>query len=382
MAADCGSLHLLQLLLECLDLGMRLLQVLVKTVTLGNELLLPLSEPLLLDLDLLGEPLSEGLLLLLELGVIQLPWTSLAELAGLHLLSAVGLVVKLLGGVDQVEHVGTDENGSELLEIAVILVLDLSNTPRVLTSLHNAAVAGLDVLLGSDDSERHSSHQATRVLSGSLVVLLDRGLSVLLTRASDWVTTYALLELCKVSRAESISLGDDRYQVDARAEALHDLDVERLEGVAGWANEVQASVNTQVDLVISAGLLLLQHVGLVLVVEELDDGHPRVPVVDIVAKSRELLLQLSLCNLDLDSLVDLLLMSPLVVGIVLDGCGEESVDEGSLAETRLAGYHNGEGGASLRDDLVALVWQIGDANWARTAFGRHVDGLKILADEG
>jgi hypothetical protein len=176
MAADSSPLHLLQFLLEGLDLGMRLLQVLVKTVTLGNEFLLPLSEPLLLDLDLLGEPLSEGLLLLLELGVIQLPWTSLAELAGLHLLSAVGFVVKLLGGVDQVEHVGTDENGPELLEIAVILVLNLSNTPRVLTSLYNAAIAGLDILLGSDNSERHSSHKATRVLGGGLVILLDRRL--------------------------------------------------------------------------------------------------------------------------------------------------------------------------------------------------------------
>lgn len=142
------------------------------------------------------------------------------------------------------------------------------------------------------------------MLGGSLVVLLDGGLVDLdalglddssdlnrhgqycLTRATGWNNTYALLELCKVSRAESISLGDDRYQVDAGAKALHDLDVERLKGVACWANEVQASVDTQVDLVISAGLLLLQHVGLVLVVEELDDGHPGVPVVDIVAESR------------------------------------------------------------------------------------------------
>lgn len=107
-----------------------------------------------------------------------------------------------------------------------------------------------------------------------------------MTRASDGNNTYALLELCKVSRAESISLGDDRYQVNAGAEALHDLDIERLEGVACWTDEVQASVDTQVDLVISAGLLLLQHVGLVLVVEEFDDGHPRVSVVDIVAESR------------------------------------------------------------------------------------------------
>ena len=47
----------------------------------------------------------------------------------------------------------------------------------------------------------------------------------------------------------------------------------------------------------------------------------------------ELLLQLGLGNLNLDGLVDLLLVSSLVVGIVLDGGGEKRVDEGSLAQT-------------------------------------------------
>jgi hypothetical protein len=50
--------------------------------------------------------------------------------------------------------------------------------------------------------------------------------------------TYTLLELGQVSRAERISLGDNRDQVHARAESLHDLNVKRLEGVAGRANEV------------------------------------------------------------------------------------------------------------------------------------------------
>lgn len=50
----------------------------------------------------------------------------------------------------------------------------------------------------------------------------------------------------------------------------------------------------------------------------------------------ELLLELGLGDLDLDGLVDLLLVTALVVGIVLDGGGEEGVDEGSLSEARLA----------------------------------------------
>ena len=50
----------------------------------------------------------------------------------------------------------------------------------------------------------------------------------------------------------------------------------------------------------------------------------------------ELLLKLCLCDLDFDSLVHLLHVAALVVGIVLDGGGEEGVDEGGLAQARLA----------------------------------------------
>jgi hypothetical protein len=50
----------------------------------------------------------------------------------------------------------------------------------------------------------------------------------------------------------------------------------------------------------------------------------------------ELLLELGLGDLDLDRLVHLLVVSSLVVGIVLDGGGEEGVDEGRLSEPGLA----------------------------------------------
>ena len=95
-----------------------------------------------------------------------------------------------------------------------------------------------------------------------------------------------MLELVQVRRAERVGLGDHGDQVDARAEALHHLNVERLEGMARRANEVQAGMDTEIDLVIATGLLLLQHVRLVLVIEELDNRHPRVAVVDIVAEAR------------------------------------------------------------------------------------------------
>lgn len=50
----------------------------------------------------------------------------------------------------------------------------------------------------------------------------------------------------------------------------------------------------------------------------------------------ELLLELSLGDLNLDCLVNLLVVSALVVGVVLDGGGEEGVDESGLSESGLA----------------------------------------------
>lgn len=158
VTADSTALHRFELRLQLLDLSMGLLEILVETIALGNELLLPLAEALLLDLDLFGETLAEGLLFLLELGVVELSGASLAKLASLHLLGAVGLVMQLLGGVNEVEHVGTDQNGSELLEVAVVLVLYLSNAPRVLAALDDAAIASLDVLFRADYGKRHGSH--------------------------------------------------------------------------------------------------------------------------------------------------------------------------------------------------------------------------------
>lgn len=50
----------------------------------------------------------------------------------------------------------------------------------------------------------------------------------------------------------------------------------------------------------------------------------------------ELLFQLSLGDLDLNSAVNLLLVAALVVGIVFDGGREQSVNEGSLSQSRLS----------------------------------------------
>jgi hypothetical protein len=183
--------------------------------------------------------------------------------------------------------------------------------------------------------------------------------------------TYALLELGQIGWAQCICLGNDWDEIDAGAETLHDFDIQWLEGVAGGTNEVQARMHSQVDLLRPAWLLLLQHVALVLVIQELNDWLPAVPIVHVVAKAwgvddgqsdlKELLFQLCLGDLNLDSLVNLLGVTAAMVCVVLDGGGEESVDEGGLAQAGLACYHDGEGGAAFGNDLVTLVGKLFEA---------------------
>jgi hypothetical protein len=87
-------------------------------------MLFPLSETSFLGLDLLCEALPEGLFLLLELRVVGLLDASLAKLASLHLLQAIVLVMRVLSGADEVQHVGANQERSQFTEIAVVLVLN------------------------------------------------------------------------------------------------------------------------------------------------------------------------------------------------------------------------------------------------------------------
>lgn len=284
MRSDSTALHLLQFLFKLLDGCVCALEILVETVSLANELLLPLSEPLFLDLDLLCESLSQRLLFLLEFGVVQLSWSSLAELSGLHLLCSVCLVVSLFGGVDEIKHVGSDQDRSQVLEVAVVLVLDFRDTPRVLSALHDATVGRLDILLAANDGEGHSLHELLRMLGGCLVVFLNWWLVDLDALCFNDIPD-AMLEAGEIGRGQSIGLGDDWDQVDSGTQSLHDLDVQGLQCVSGGTDEVEADMNTEIDLVHSARLLLLEHIRLVLVIEEFDYRHPRVAIVHVVAEA-------------------------------------------------------------------------------------------------
>ncbi len=88
--------------------------------------------------------------------------------------------------------------------------------------------------------------------------------------------------------------------------------------MAGRPDEAQASVDTKITLLAALRLLLLNHVRLMPVINEVDDGRPRVAVVDIVTETGRVddgeldlelfLLEPSLNNLDFGELVSKLLI--------------------------------------------------------------------------
>jgi len=88
-------------------------------------------------------------------------------------------------------------------------------------------------------------------------------------------------------------------------------------------DKVQASMNTKVALLAALGLLLLDHVRLMLVVNKVDNGRPRVTVIDVVSKTGRvdngefdlelLFLKLGLDYLDLCQFIQLLVVASAVV---------------------------------------------------------------------
>ena len=195
----------------------------------------------------------------------------------------------LLGSVNEIKHVRADQDCAELLEVAMLFVFNLSDTPSILPALSCATIGGLDIFLRANDGERHGCDETAGVLQTGVIIFLKRWLVDLdalglndtsyLNKVSnpaivDLMCTDPLLELGQISRAQGISLGNDWNEIDTSAQSLHNLNVQWLEGVSSRSDEVEACMHAQVDLLGSARLLLLQHVGLMLIIEKLDDGLP------------------------------------------------------------------------------------------------------------
>lgn len=116
-------------------------------------------------------------------------------------------------------------------EVRVTRVVNLDNTPGVLTGAH-LATTDLDSVLGADNGEGHEASQLGVLLDRILVVLLDvvgevvDGDAVVLDILHD-----QLLGLGQLRRSKRIGTANDGDNVDAGGETLHQLDIEFTETV-------------------------------------------------------------------------------------------------------------------------------------------------------
>ena len=137
----------------------------------------------------------------------------------------------------QIGKMAVEEGGADGEEIGVARVVNLDDTPRVLTCAHVAA-ADLDNILGSHYSKGHEVAQLGIFLDGILVILLNvvrkvvNGDSVVLNVFHD-----QLLGLCEFGRSERVSATNDGDDIDAWGQALHELDVKLPEAIKPGVSE-------------------------------------------------------------------------------------------------------------------------------------------------
>jgi hypothetical protein len=125
-------------------------------------------------------------------------------------------------------------------------------------------------------------------------------------------------------------------------QTAHDLNVERLEGVASRLDEVDTGVDTVVDDVHSVDLVLGLEVCIESLLNVLNDWAPGIIIVDEVAEaggvndsqseSDAVLLDVCTDGLDGDGLWDDVEAGAFALTGRIEGGVEESVDQGGLSE--------------------------------------------------
>lgn len=121
------------------------------------------------------------------------------------------------------------QGGANGQEVGMARVVHLHNAPRVLAGA-DLATTDLNSLLRSDYSERHQTPELGILLDRVLVVLLNvigkvvNGNAVVLD-----VLHNQLLRLSELGGGKGVGATDDRDDVDAGCEALHQLDIQLAE---------------------------------------------------------------------------------------------------------------------------------------------------------
>lgn len=134
-----------------------------------------------------------------------------------------------MGDFLQVGKMAVEQGGSNGEEVRVARVVNLNNTPWVLAG-PNCAATDLNDILRSDNSERHKTSKLGVFLDRVLVVLFD-----IVREVVDRDTVMLdvlhdqLLRLGQLAGGKRVRATNDGDDVDARRQALHQLDIQLAE---------------------------------------------------------------------------------------------------------------------------------------------------------
>lgn len=141
--------------------------------------------------------------------------------------------MNLGGGLDEVLQVCAGEEVAEVHKLAVVLVLDVDDSPSVLAAAHWLAVDN-DIALGSDNGEwKHVTHTLVelKLLGVELVAVegVQADLVVLELGHDAPLKDLALLE------CQRVRLGNDGDDVDNLGKLLEDKDVDLTLAQPSWS---------------------------------------------------------------------------------------------------------------------------------------------------
>lgn len=182
-----------------------------------------------------------------------------ALLEGQKLFGTECLVVNLAGSFNEILQVCSRQEVSKGDELAMILILDIDNTPSVLTT-SNLSSTNNNVLLTSNDSEWDD------VLDGGvqrslLIVKFIIVVRVHLEVVECELFLYTFLECASLFESKRVGFCDDWNDVYNVSQLLEDDDVNRLQSMSRWLNEEKAAMDAGIlDISITLSSELLSEV--------------------------------------------------------------------------------------------------------------------------
>ena len=134
-----------------------------------------------------------------------------------------------MGDLLQVGKVAVQQCGSNGEEVRVARVVNLHNTPWVLTG-PNCAATDLNSILRTDNSEGHEASKFGVLLDGVLIVLFDVVGEVVHRNTVVFDILHdQLLRFGQLTGGQGVRATDDGDDVDARRQTLHQLDIQLTE---------------------------------------------------------------------------------------------------------------------------------------------------------